>query len=320
MTLVVTCTKQKTRPVREALQLRNVLPGAEVADRARAWLERLQTVQGELVDLKQLYAGDHWLNAKAIASPDLISRFPIRTWVCSAGYGLIPFSSRLQPYSATFSPRHPDAVSSGSSESPSVANALWWRHLTQWKGPSEGSSRCFSELAHASKGDFIFVVVSEVYLSAIGEDLEAAVRDVPSIRRRLAILCTGAKGTGELAPYLLPSEARLQSKAGGALASLNIRLARLLVEQVPPEDWSIEHLSSVLAAWKDAQPERARYDREPMSDEDVRQAILKAIREDPAIRPSRLLRRLRDSGRACEHKRFVRLFHKHAGEADGQRP
>ena len=38
-------------------------------------------------------------------------------------------------------------------------------------------------------------------------------------------------------------------------------------------------------------------------------AVGRALAEDPALRPTALLRRVRQSGRACEHNRFVRLFH-----------
>ena len=126
---------------------------------------------------------------------------------------------------------------------------------------------------------------------------------------RFAILCSGVREFGALSPYLLPSDARLQSKVGGALASLNIGVARHLIDNTTPGEWSQKKLRALLAAWLENQPERVRYDREPMSDEDVRREIRRALKSDPGARPTPLLRELRDSGRACEHSRFVRLFH-----------
>jgi hypothetical protein len=135
---------------------------------------------------------------------------------------------------------------------------------------------------------------------------------------RFAILCSGVREFGALSPYLLPSDARLQSKVGGALASLNIRVTRHLIDNTAPGDWSQKKLRALLAAWLEDQPERVRYDREPMSDEDVRREIRRALKSDPGARPTPLLRELRDSGRACEHSRFVRLFHETARPNNGR--
>jgi hypothetical protein len=45
-----------------------------------------------------------------------------------------------------------------------------------------------------------------------------------------------------------------------------------------------------------------------MSDDDVRRFIRERLRAEPDLRHTRMLRDLRDGGRACEQKRFRRLF------------
>jgi hypothetical protein len=45
-----------------------------------------------------------------------------------------------------------------------------------------------------------------------------------------------------------------------------------------------------------------------MSDEEVRGFVRKRLGEAPESRHTRLLRELRDSGRACEQGRFKQLF------------
>jgi hypothetical protein len=46
-----------------------------------------------------------------------------------------------------------------------------------------------------------------------------------------------------------------------------------------------------------------------MDDDQVRSFIRKSLAKNHGLRPTPLLQALRQSGRACEHSRFVRLFH-----------
>jgi hypothetical protein len=45
-----------------------------------------------------------------------------------------------------------------------------------------------------------------------------------------------------------------------------------------------------------------------VADEDILEKIKKDISGNPGISASALLRKFRDSGMACESKRFIRLF------------
>jgi hypothetical protein len=45
-----------------------------------------------------------------------------------------------------------------------------------------------------------------------------------------------------------------------------------------------------------------------MTDHDVRQTIVEALTRDPKATRTGVLQQLRQTGRACEQKRFARLF------------
>lgn len=316
--LVVTCTKKKLRPVRDTLQLRNVTPALPAESRASRWIERLKKASGNAVSPLSLYGGDHWSVVRELATKDLFGPTEIRIWVCSAGYGLIPLESRIHPYSATFAPGHPDSIACGPASDAAETHAEWWERLAKWEGPSPQSPRTIADLARWFPDDLLLAVLSETYLLAAASDLRATVEHSARRPDRFAVLCSGVREFGVLTPHLLPSDARLQHKVGGVLASLNIRVARLLIDSTTPGEWSQKSLRVLLSAWLAEQPERVRYDREPMSDEDVRREIRRALKADPGVRPTPLLRRIRDSGRACEHSRFVRLFHETAGPTNGK--
>lgn len=316
--LVVTCSKKKLRPARESLQLRTISSSATVETRVRRWIERLRNAPGNPVSALSLYGGDHWSVVRNLGTRSLFGHPDVRIWVCSAGYGLFPLESRIHAYSATFTPGDPDSVSAGPPAEVVAEHSEWWNLLSEWDGPSPGAPRTIAELAREFPDDLLLAVVSERYLIAAASDLRSAAGQSASRRDRFAILCSGVREFGDLSPYLLPSDARLQNKAGGALASLNIRVARLLIDSTTPGEWSRKKLRALLAAWLEEQPARVRYNREPMSDEDVRRVVRRALKSDPGIRPTPLLRQLRESGRACEHSRFVRLFHETARPNNGE--
>ncbi len=193
--LVVTCTKKKLRPVRDALQLRNVTPALPVKSRASRWLERLRRASGNSVSALSLYGGDHWSVVRELATKSLFGHCEVRIWVCSAGYGLIPLESRLHPYSATFSSGHPDSIACGTTYD-AAAHAEWWGRLSEWEGPSPGSPRTISDLARWFPNDLLLTVMSETYLLAAGSDLRAAVEQTEHRPDRFAILCSGVREFG----------------------------------------------------------------------------------------------------------------------------
>src|SRR5262245_3973028 len=121
--------------------LRSICVGS-VERRAAQWLERLRLVNTASVPVEFLYAGDHWSIVKAINSGSAAGGYRVRVWVCSAGYGLIGFKSKVGPYSATFSASHPDSVCQNvlASEPREVPQG-WWRSLGKWVGPDKGAPR-----------------------------------------------------------------------------------------------------------------------------------------------------------------------------------
>jgi hypothetical protein len=256
-----------------------------------------------------LYAGDHWCVVRELAG-----RPGVRVWVCSAGYGLVNLSSPLRPYSATFAAGEPDSVGTGAGDA-GKARRAWWEELCDWNGPGPAGPRSLASLARAFPGDALLVAASDVYLRAVADDLLAAATIVAP--DRLAVISAGAGAVPGLEDYRLPADARLQARVGGARAALNARLARLALDSVGRGDFSRRLLSDGFARLKAALPPPAPAGRAPVSDEQVRRFIRAALAEHPRPRATPLLRRLRQSGRACEHARFAALYRAALEQPDG---
>jgi hypothetical protein len=227
--------------------------------------------------------------------------------VCSAGYGLISLTSRLLPYSATFSEGQVDSVCAGRTGDTTANLSTWWQTVASWEGPDPVGPRSLAELARRFPRRPLLLAVSANYLKALQRDvLEANGHLARS--ELLSILSTGADNNGNCGQHLLPCDARLQTLVGGARSSLNVRLAAKVLQEVSVADLKLPALSQQFEEWLTSCPPVAIIRRTPMSDEDVRNYVRVALEVEPNLRPTPLLRRLRDQGLACEHHRFVKLF------------
>ena len=106
-------------------------------------------------------------------------------------------------------------------------------------------------------------------------------------------------------PPLRPSDARLQAHFGGTRRALNARIASHLLERgIRSKAEAAEHLARLLAS----QSPIPRYNRTKRSDGELLEVIAARLASTSAPSANRMLRELRDSGLACEQRRFSRLY------------
>lgn len=298
------------------LQLRNI-GGSSVEARVRQWKLRIDRSNGETITPRSLYAGDHWAVAKNLADLAKPSE-QICVWVISAGYGLLPLDAPIQPYSATFSTRHPDTVVVSRESKPADPRAdkrSWWNALIdlEWDRDRPIS---ISDLAAEYPDSPLLIAASANYLHAIQDDLNHA-RTLLNDNDMLAIMSAGTEALGDLTKNLIPSDARLQPLVGGVLRSLNVRLLRHALEtnrRTPP---TLSGLSKRFHKLLAEAPDRPVFNRTPMTDDEVRRFVRGAIKKTAQVTQTRLLRELRDSGKACEQGRFRTLFQEIQGAHHG---
>jgi hypothetical protein len=303
--ILVTCTKRKTRAVPAELRIGSVAAGP-IEQRVAHWLARVRSARGESVTAEALYAGDSWNVVRSLASSE--TAVPVRVWICSAGYGLLSLASKVHPYSATFARGQADSVAvGGQGEEPREASRTWWRLISEWEGPGPHGPRSIAELAQAHPRSPLLVVASEVYLQAVADDLREALAQLAD-SDQLAIISAGTASLEGLNEHLVPCDARLQDLVGGARSSLNARLARLALSSLrgrrPCCSTLRKEFSRLLAGREQDTAPR----RHALADAEVKRYLREALEQDPDSRPTPLLRKLRDGGRACEQSRFATLF------------
>ena len=305
--IVVTCTSRKTRVPPARFHLREVR-GRSIEERAQKWIDRL-SVNGEAdIPALQLYCGEYWSVARSLPAAARDAGIAARIWICSAGYGLISPQSEVCSYSATFSPYERDSVTRGfDSESKRIAAQQWWHTLARWSGPKGTELRSITAIARRYPRVPLLAVASSNYLHAIEQDLTAAVALLasPSL---LLIVSAGMKNFGKLTDHLLPCDARLQKCLGGTRISLNIRIANRLLQYMGRRPINLEQQKSQLRRLLNKQPPIEQYRRPTVTDEQIREFIRLELNSNSAASRSLLLRKLRESGRACGQSRFASLY------------
>lgn len=279
LSLVVGCTLSKTLDPAGDLLLRN-LPSTP--DRCSVWASRLRQPR-RTAGLRDLYKGQQWRSVLDLEQVALGRYKAVQLWVVSAGLGLRPAEHQAPGYSAGFA-AGPDAVGATLSE-----RRAWWMQLqAQLELPDLKAVR--------SSADEMLVALSPSYLAAVREDLTPATDD------GLAVLTSGqAAHAGDF------SSAGLQSELGGSDQTLNQRAAVRLIEFGGSSPIGSHAVRDAWLAWADARRTSRAYDRKALSDDALRE-IIRVEALNGATSASRLLKKLRHDGYACEQKRFHRLY------------
>ena len=299
--LVVTCTDRKTIAPNGGPRA-SQLPLGALEVRIEAWKNALSSTSHDAVSAEDLYAGDHWSVVRSIRSVAPVG-LDLRVWIASAGYGLLPSNALIRPYSATFARDADDAVVPKTNV---YSNSDWWRHLGEWNPVGGAAPRTISDLAAGATDGFVLIAVSSSYADALSDDLADAVHKTQS--DHLAIISAGHRFAEEIRPLRIPAAGRLKNALGGAMQSLNARVARNAVSRA--NEWypSRAKLAALMMSALEEAPPMTTHDRKRVDDEEIRGYIRAGIREDPGMTHTRLLRSLRDKGLACEQSRFATLF------------
>ncbi len=309
--LIVSCSNRKKLVIPDSLRLRSI-PSDSPTQRLANWLERLSKSDAPTRRAADLYAGDHWQVARSIVAEATRAKREVRLWICSAGYGLVQLSDMLKPYSATFTPGTPDSVqSSDSRRVNSVATGFWWKGLTA-QAKARASPRSVTELAGREPRVPMVLVASRHYLTAMEPDLAGAAKALKS-DALFSILSVGSsvRQLGLLGGLLLPGDARFETMVGGTRTALNVRIARWLFRQTSNETTlSNDVLTSQLKQAEENLPALKYANRKKTSDSELRDFIIKQKANDPTAPKTRLLTKLRNSGLACEQRRFSAIFNK----------
>jgi hypothetical protein len=292
--VVVGCSDRKRGLASESCLLRNHLSD-DPSGRLRTWIAALGDSPTTIAS--DLYLGEQWTVVRYLQR----ARPEVDLWVASAGYGLIPHHAWVRPYGATFAGGHPDSVDR-SQWSEDLAGKAWWEGLREWEGPAAGNSRSLAGLADQSDG--MIVALSPPYLRAVQTDLLHALKVLGS---RLLVVSAGTRPDQTPLP-LLPVTGQLRTVVGGSMQSVSARAVGLILERIDVDRLDRPLAARMLGELLQAAPALPRYERTPLTDKEVLDFIQIELKADSSASCSLLHRSLRRGGRACEQRRFRRLY------------
>lgn len=307
--IFVACTNRKSRKTRADLHLRSVQ--RDFSKRASSWINRISTVEGE-VPAADLYSGESWFVARKLRG-DLDGLCSL--WALSAGFGLVHADDLLVSYGATLSTGHPDSVfRSGDQMDPKRANRWWWSSLSDWAGPANGKrQRSIESLAAAHPDGAFAVCVGRAYVAAVADDLAGATARLTD-PQRLMVFGSGECPDPRIERSWIRISAKTRQSVGGSLASLSVRAARYVFDLGQPTALNACLARSALDRLARSLNDLPQIHRRRLTDDEIVEWMTAEALRSPGLTKTSALRRLRDSGRACEQSRFGDLFAETVGD------
>lgn len=316
--IVVNCADRKLFTVHPTRRLRTV-HDSDLRRRARVWWGRLTKVTSETLPAVELYGGSYWAAVRRLPQTAEMVGFRPQLWIISAGYGLLNGTDRVNSYSATFSAPSPDSVTPGSGEARTELLQRWWGELTKFSLPEGKHPRSFYELIQSNRGDRYLVVASPDYLTAVAADLSRGAGSLRDPDRLVVISSRLPSSAGDLARHNVPSDARLQCfgdcrppcrhlVSRGVRGVIGPGVALAVLNRVSEWGFGAAVIRERLGELIDEAPALHRHDRRRMGDDEVGAFVKSELAADASASCAVLLRRLRDSGRACEQARFKQIY------------
>ena len=290
LTIVVNCTDRKSVTPADHLRIRS-LPVGDSSERFASWRRRVEEADGR-VELLDLYQGESWLQAKALADDARARGTSVRMLVASAGLGLREVTQRAPSYAATFASGHADSVAQDVDRL-----SDWWLRLHELP-----KSISLQQLLR----DPVLLVLSESYARAMDADLVGLAKQGGN-----HLLVGGWRSIDGLSR--LPADRDLRQALGGTVSSLSLRMARRWMARRSGTDLFTAADAAHWSGWARGARRSELYQRAPMTDLELVEIIGSLVRTEPNLTATRALRIIRDQGMACEQKRFGALFRDVAG-------
>jgi len=300
----VSCTDRKTLPTPKHLQLRGIAKRNSLLEACEIWADSISSVieTGTTLRLRDLYGGEYWKIALAAGEE-------ANLLIASAGLGLVEPDSKGPGYGATFVAGSPDSVLRfGQHAQKSSVRSEWWDGLA--------SNGLGTKSWIKKTSDVVLVAISSSYQEALSGDLEKL-----ADAGRQVIVMSGSPQIPQLRDieniHHVETGQWLRMILGGSTPCVGIRFAAHLLNE---DKWhSIVEIESELNRME-RQYLNGRGDKLPVFNRTtqtdiqvtnwIKQMIKSCNKQNMKPSKSLFLREYRNSGFACEQKRFGALFEK----------
>ena len=297
LNIVVNCTNRKAIKPEHGLCLKNY-KAIGINNVHESWTENRNSSFNKL-PASHMYQGEYWSVVRRLSENS-----NIRIFVLSAGLGIFDLNTKIPSYGATFTRGNPDSVSEIDSSIPAhEANYRWFKLNSRERRDPNGRLNYEKIFGNAPT----IICLSNTYLQVLSNDL---MHFDESTREKIMIV--GSKLIEINGYEYIDTPGKLRLTFGGTLSTVSIRTLDYMLSSVDrhSEPRSLfNSLTEVSIDLKSKADELPRFNRATMHDSEVLDFISKELSINGTCSASTLLRKLRDSGFACEQSRFKKLFH-----------
>lgn len=296
LNIVVNCTNRKAVKPEHGLCLVNYKAvGIELVH--KSWTENRLSSNNQMPAF-DMYQGEYWSVVRSLSENS-----NVRVFVFSAGLGIFDIDTEIPSYGATFTQGSPDSVSKiDSSISASDANYRWFK-MNSKKYRNHNGDLNYKKIFGNEPTIFC---LSSSYLQVLSSDL---MRFDESIREKIMIV--GSKFNGMTGYDYIDTPGKLRLTFGGTLSTVSVRTLGYLLSSVDTYSEPrllFNSLTDLVNDLKSKADELPKFNRTTMRDSEVLDFITAELSINGTYSASTLLRKLRDSGFACEQSRFKKIF------------
>jgi hypothetical protein len=297
--LITNCTNGKRSHLKNKTSFGDVLN--EHKPNILDWIKA--TTLNESRDLAiNTYMGDHWKVAREASSNN------IPLWVLSAGFGFISALDEICSYDATFNFGGENSVSRFTNTTNNTQdNINWWEQLHSNR--SSNYQYNLSTMVKNHQNDYFCISASPQYLKVILPELLKLLNLGYITEKNTIIISSKLDIPLKLEPLKLIATEDFCEVLQGSRGSLNIRIARYLIENLIDKDNFRVQVNQKYAQLKKSSKPAKKFDRRKVNDSQVFEYINEKLKSNFLNSSATvLLNAFRSDGFACEQKRFGNIF------------
>ncbi|KKL96461.1 hypothetical protein LCGC14_1844270 [marine sediment metagenome] len=294
--LITNCTSRKLHKLTSKVHLKDI--SKDAISPSENWTKILSK-QVDLLPALDAYAGDHWAKVKDI------ERLGASLWIVSAGYGLISADTKICSYNATFNSNDENSVSKFySKENLKEKNRCWWKDI------HKGRESSIEKIYFDHPGDIFFIALPPNYLKVIEPELDNLASCGVINLHNTYIFSSKQDLSLSLKECFYQAKEDFCEQLGGSRVSLIIRLARYIFKGLSLKEPTYPQVQKMYNALLLGSSPVKHINRRKMTDKNVIDFILTELNDSTLtkISTTKLLKKMRDQGMGCEHKRFSKIY------------
>jgi len=293
--IISSCTNSRKHTPSETLKIANFKTNMQLEDVIDIWNKNIEKDTTQVYEAIQLYKGASW-KATLDTCAILKTKFNTRLYIASAGYGLIHAKTKICSYNSTFASSTENSITKFIVSADKNANLQWWNMINKFK------------LSSFEKGSYFFIVLPHEYLLAAQDTIKILVE---KFDRNVFIFIANKHSVPPfMKNYIVKFDSRFNNFQAGVVSNMLQRAVLWLSTEIIKKEIPLCHQE----LQKHIETKMKNFEafnmpvRLKLNEEEIRIKIKNMILEDKILSATKGLKNFRNSGYACEQKRFGKIF------------